>query len=93
MPVLRFGIAEGGYLIRVGDTVRFEVADIFLPTRDDLPQTLTAVQELQGTVTDFSDSGPQPRVFAVVDVIAHHSLVLPVDKLRTYNSFNPADTT
>jgi len=66
----------------VGDKVRFQVADIFLPTRDDLPQVLATAQELEGTVMDFSDSGPQPCVFAVVDVIAHHNVVLPVDKLE-----------
>ena len=66
----------------MGDKVRFQVADIFLPTRDDLPQVLATAQELEGTVTDFSDSGPQPCVFAVVDVVAHHNVVLPVDKLK-----------
>lgn len=37
--------------------------------------------ELEGIVTGFSDSGLQPRVFAVVDVIARQSVVVPVEKL------------
>lgn len=38
--------------------------------------------ELEGTITNFSDSGSQTRVFAVVDVVRKESLVVPVDKLK-----------
>ena len=68
-----------------GDTVRFKVADIFLPTHDDLPKALATVQEIEGVVTDFSDSGLEPRAFAVVDVIARQSVVVPVEKLEVLN--------
>lgn len=69
-------------MIHQGDIVRFQVADIFLPAADDLPKTLTSVEQLEGTVVNFSDSGLRPRVFAVVDVIARRSVVVPVEKLQ-----------
>jgi hypothetical protein len=73
---------QGGNLVNEGDTVRFHAADIFLPTREDLPKSLLASDEIEGTVVDFSDSGPQPRVFAVIDVIARQSVIVPVEKLE-----------
>ena len=75
--------SEGvGPLIHEGDTVRFQVADIFLPAADDLPKSFTSADQLEGTVVNFSDSGSLPHVFAVVDVIAHHSVIIPVEKLQ-----------
>jgi hypothetical protein len=73
---------RGGPLIHEGDIVRFQVADIFLPAADDLPKALTSAEQLEGTVVNFSDSGLLPRVFAVVDVIARRSFVVPVEKLQ-----------
>jgi len=74
--------SEGAPLIHEGDTVRFQVADIFLPAADDLSKALTSADQLEGTVVNFSDSGLLPRVFAVVDVIARRSFVVPVEKLQ-----------
>jgi hypothetical protein len=76
---------RGGNLVHGGDTVRFKVADIFLPTHDDLPKALATVKEIEGVVTDFSDSGLEPRAFAIVDVIARQSVVVPVEKLEVLN--------
>jgi hypothetical protein len=72
-------------LIQEGDTVRFQVVDIFLPAADDLPKSITPADQLEGTVVNFSDSGLLPRVFAVVDVIARLSVVVPVEKLQLQN--------
>lgn len=72
----------GGPLIHEGDTVRFRVEDIYLPIRDDLPKPLVAADELEGTVVDFSDSGVLPRIFAIIDVVARHSVIVPVDRLE-----------
>jgi hypothetical protein len=72
-------------LIHEGDKVRFQVVDIFLPAADDLPKSLTPADQLEGTVVNFSDSGLLPRVFAVVDVIARLSVVVPVEKLQLQN--------
>lgn len=69
-------------MIHEGDTVRFQVADIFLPARDDLPKSLITTDLLEGTVVNFSDSGLLPRAFAVIDVIAHQSVVVAVEKLQ-----------
>jgi hypothetical protein len=74
--------SEGGTLIHEGDTVRFQGADIFLPAADDLSKALTSAEQMEGTVVNFSDSGLLPRVFAVVDVIARRSFVVPVEKLQ-----------
>lgn len=76
---------EGGDLIHEGDKVRFYVTDIFLPTRDDLPNALTTTQEIEGIVADISDAGLQPRAFAVVQVMAPQNVVVPIDKLAILN--------
>jgi hypothetical protein len=47
-----------------------------------LAKALTSADELEGTVVNFSDSGLLPRVFAVVDVIARRSFVVPVERLQ-----------
>ncbi len=63
--------------------MHFQVADIYLPARDDLPKSLTTAESLEGTVVDISDSGFLPRVFAVVDVMARQSVIVPLEKLQT----------
>jgi hypothetical protein len=69
-------------LIHEGDNVQFHGGDIFLPSTDDLSKALISADQLEGTVIHFSDSGLLPRVFAVVDVIARRSFVVPVQKLQ-----------
>lgn len=73
-------------MVHEGDTVRFHVEDIFLPTRDDLLKALTTAGEIEGVVADFSDSGLRPRAFAVVDVVARQSVVVPIEKLEILSS-------
>ncbi|HEV2275128.1 MAG TPA: hypothetical protein VGR96_13240 [Acidobacteriaceae bacterium] len=53
---------------------------------DDLPKALTTAPVLEGIVREFSDSGPQPSVFAIVEVIVRHNLVVPVEKLQVVKS-------
>lgn len=72
-------------MIREGDKVRFHAADIFLPTRDDLPNALTTTQEIEGIVADISDGGLQPHAFAVVQVMAVQNVVVPIEKLAILN--------
>lgn len=69
-------------MVHEGDTVRFHVADIFLPIRDDLPKALISAREIEGVVTDLSDSGLRPRAFAVIHVTAPQSVVVPIEKLE-----------
>lgn len=47
---------------------------------------LSPATELEGVVVDFSDSGAESRVFAVVDVIRRQKVVVPVAKLQVVAS-------
>jgi ribosomal protein S1 len=77
-------------LIQRGDMVRFHTADIVLPSRDELPKSLAATDRVEGTVVEFSDSGSIPDVFAVVDVVARQSVIVPVNKLESVpEALNP----
>ena len=78
--VVRTGV-EGRWQTREGDKVRFFVSDVFLPGPDDVFSALSAGTQLEGTVVSFSDSGSEPRVFAVVDVIRRQTVVVPVARL------------
>jgi len=61
--------------------VHFRVADIFLPSAEEV-LALSPTAELEGVIIDFSDSGSTSRVFAVVDVIRRQNVVVPVEKLE-----------
>ncbi len=65
-----------------GDRVRFRVSDAFLPGAEELAPLAASDNSLEGTVIEFSDSGPQTRYFAVVDVVTRHAVVVPVVKLE-----------
>ena len=56
-----------------------------MPPVDELPISLDSADPLEGTVVNFSDSGSLARVFAVIDVIAHQTFIVPVDKLKLQN--------
>jgi len=59
--------------------VRFRASSIFLsPT----PEPISPDEELEGTVVGFSDSGNQPSVFAVIEVVRNQTLVVPVSELQ-----------
>lgn len=84
-PAQSLGSAgEEGHLIHQGDIVCFHVADIFLPAREELSQAIATVEDLEGIVMDFSDSGPLTRFFAVINVISGESVIVPVDKLQIH---------
>ena len=57
------------------------MADVFLPSAEEV-LALSPATELEGVVIDFSDSGSQARVFAVVAVIRRQNVVVPVEKLH-----------
>jgi hypothetical protein len=61
--------------------VRFQVADVFLPSPGGGFPAIEEEEELEGTITCFSDSGSAPRFFALVEVVRTQSLIVPVDKL------------
>jgi len=73
---------------QTGDKVRFRVSDVFLPSQDALRFTSIGEDELEGTIVDFSDSGQNSRVFAVIDVVRTKTVVVPVEKLQTLPTNN-----
>jgi hypothetical protein len=62
--------------------VSFRVSDVFLPESEELRASWDDTAEVAGTVVDFSDSGSASRVFAVVEVVQRHTVVVPVAKLK-----------
>ena len=71
--------------VRIGDRVSFRISDVFLPEPVEVLASLTPDVEASGMVTEFSDSGSQPRAYAVVRVTAQLSVLLPVAVLRVLN--------
>jgi len=74
-------IRKGGLPTRIGDHVRFRAASVFLwpePGSTTVPPDM----ELEGKVIGFSDSGSEPRVFAVVEVGETQSVVVRVSELE-----------
>jgi hypothetical protein len=37
---------------------------------------------MEGTIVGFSDSGPQARAFAVVEVVEKHTVIVPVSLVQ-----------
>ena len=73
---------EEASLVRQGDIVRFRAADVFLPVHDELNRILAPTEEFEGTVVDISDAGMKPRIFAIVEVVARQTMVVPIAKLH-----------
>lgn len=68
--------------------MRFQVVDVFLPSTGGVFPAFEEEEELEGTITGFSDSGSTPRVFAVVEVVRTQSLIVPLDKLQVIATSN-----
>ncbi|HLJ27801.1 MAG TPA: hypothetical protein VKY85_13905 [Candidatus Angelobacter sp.] len=66
----------------IGDLVRFRIADVFLPEPAEVLASLTIEAETNGVVVEFSDSGSQPRAYAVVQIKPQQKVLLPVEALR-----------
>lgn len=73
---------RGGIPTRIGDQVKFRTASVFLWTRDEPLSALPPDAEIEGRVVDFSDSGPEPRAFAVVEVLKKQSVIVRVSELE-----------
>ncbi len=69
-------------MLEPGVKVWFEAKDVYLPRVNDLLASLTERVELMGTLVDFSDSGDQRNVFAVVQVAEMQNVILPVSCLH-----------
>lgn len=67
---------------QIGDRVSFRIADVFLPEPSEVLARLTPEVKATGVVVEFSDSGNSPRMYAVVQITAQQSVLLPVGALR-----------
>lgn len=74
--------------IRIGGVVQFSPADIYFP--DPAKVVLELNRDIKGEVINFSDSGAQKDVFAVIKIDrVSQPVFVPRDRLRVV----PADTT
>lgn len=67
--------------MRKGATVKFRSSDVFLPGREDLQQFSSDLEEIEGVIVDFSDSGVASQAFAVVEITLKRTVIVPADKL------------
>jgi hypothetical protein len=73
---------HSGITAHVGDRVSFRIADVFLPEPSEVLKNLTLEAETNGVVVEFSDSGNDPRAYAVVRITTQYSVLLPVSALQ-----------
>jgi len=57
------------------------LSDVFLPAPEEVLAAPAADIDLEGTIVGFSDSGPTPDFFAVIDVVRKQAVVVAVGKL------------
>jgi hypothetical protein len=62
--------------------VRFRASSIFLSPAPEPFPAIVPEAEMEGTVVGFSDSGNQPSVFAVIEVLRKQTVVVPVSELQ-----------
>ena len=71
---------------QVGDRVSFRISDVFLPEPAEVLAGLTLETEAQGVVVEFSDSGKQPRTYALVQITSQQVALIPVSALSVVRS-------
>lgn len=62
--------------------MRFRASSIFLSPPPEPLQAMSSDAELEGKVIGFSDSGNQPSVFAVIEVVCTQTVVVPVSEVQ-----------
>lgn len=67
---------------RIGDRVSFRISDVYLPEPHEVLASLTPEVQTQGIVVQFSDSGDQPRAYALVQITHEQSVLLPVGAIQ-----------
>lgn len=65
-----------------GDWVRFLASEVFLSSQEVLASTHASLNEMEGVIVDFSDSGTRPRAFAVVKLATGQTIIVPVEKMK-----------
>jgi len=71
--------------------VRFRLADVFLPSPQELHAAFREEEALEGVVVDFSDSGSWTNAFAIIEVILKETIVVQVDKLEASTNADVAN--
>ena len=76
---------RGDVATRIGDQVKFRVANVFLWSPEEPLSALPPDAEVYGAVTGFSDSGSEPllRVSLSVEVVRKQSVIVRLDDLET----------
>ena len=67
---------------QIGDRVSFRISDVFLPEPTEVLAKLTVDVATEGVVVEFSDSGTNPRAYAVVEITPQQLVLLPVSALH-----------
>jgi len=67
---------------RIGDHVKFRTERVFLWLQEEQFSTLPPGAELRGTVVEFSDSGQEARVYAVIEVMKKQNVIVAVNDLE-----------
>ena len=70
---------------QIGDRVSFRISDVFLPEPSEVLASLTADNETNGVVVEFSDSGNKLRAYAVVRITPQQAVLVPVNALRVWD--------
>ena len=66
----------------IGDRVSFRIADVFLPEPSEVLANLTPEVGINGVIVEFSDSGNNLQVYAVVRITMQQSVLVPVSALH-----------
>lgn len=74
-------MANDHEVLHEGDCVSFRVRNIYLPGPIEFVGKINLETELVGRVLGFSDSGPRPGVFAVVQTDEKNRVIVPVASL------------
>ena len=68
--------------LQIGERVSFRIADVYLPEPAEVLANLTPDVEANGVIVEFSDSGSNPGVYAVVRITPDKVVLLPVTALQ-----------
>ena len=74
-----------GSVAQIGDRVSFRISDVFLPEPPEVLEKLTVDVATEGIIVEFSDSGSNPRAYAVVRITTRQSVLVPVSALHVLN--------
>lgn len=91
-PLLQVGsrCCRGGSATRLGDQVRFRPTAVFFWPEEKPLSALPPDAEIQGELVGFSDSGSEPRVFAIVEVMKRENVIVRLSDLEVIETESQA---